>query len=1050
MAICPSCGEENPDRFRLCGFCGTPLHAAEPAREIRKTVTIVFSDLVGSTAIGERLDSESLRAVMSRYFDVMREELERHGGTVEKFIGDAVMAVFGLPHLHEDDAERAVRAAAGMQAALAGLNAELHERFGVTLQNRTGVNTGEVVSGDPAAGQRLVTGDAVNVAARLEQAAGTNEVLIGPLTRDLVEAVADLEPVEPLALKGKSEPMPAFRLMGMRAASAVPVAASPLVGRAEELVTLRGELDAAVASGSTRLVKIVAAAGAGKSRLVAEFLGTVPDGTTVTRGRCLSYGQGITFWPIAEALRDLAGVLDDDPLDLARAKLDALAEGDTAAAERAAAAVGLTDAAYPVDELFWGLRRVLTNIAARGPLVVAFEDLHWAEPTMLDLVDHLAATAAPLLLLCTARDELAEDGDGWATQAGGTTIELDRLSADEAAELAAALVGSAVPPATLRTIVETAGGNPLFLEQMLAMIQDAPGGDVAVPPTIHALLSARLDRLDGGQREVVGTASVVGQVFPEAAVVELVPDARRPAVPEDLGGLVRRRLVQSHPAVMTAGAAYTFQHILIRDAAYAGLLKRHRAELHERFVAWADEVNGDRAGEYEEILGYHLEQAHAYLAELGPLDDRGRAIGRQASERLRSAGHRAFARGDMPAAANLLRRAAVLLPAFDQDRLDLLPDLGEALMDVGEFAEAREVLRQAIAAGNEAGDHRLRADASLVLVLVEFYAEAPPDWSQRAARVANAAIPIFELLGDDAGLAKAWRVLGRSPRDGPSLRGGRPGRRAGDGSRPSGGRPAPGAPQRVVVRGRGGVRADAGRGRDRGVLADRRRCDRRPAHGGARARRPRPPRGDARRVRPRPRALRPGPLDAGGARKQRARRRHLARVGRRGAPRRQPCRSRAAHPARRRRARADGRRRTSSARRPPCLRRRWRRRAATPRPRSWSRPASGERATTTSSRTSCSRACARDSSSGPATSPAESPRPAARSTLLENADAPVTRAEALLALAEACDAAGDTDGATAVLDRAAAECRAKGYVVAERRARRLVGSDPASAAVTET
>ena len=278
MAICPSCGEENPDRFRLCGFCGTPLHRAEPAREIRKTVTIVFSDLVGSTAIGERLDSESLRAVMSRYFDVMSEELERHGGTVEKFIGDAVMAVFGLPHLHEDDAVRAVRAAAGMQAALAGLNAELDARFGVTLQNRTGVNTGEVVSGDPAAGQRLVTGDAVNVAARLEQAAGTNEVLIGPLTRDLVEAVADLEPVEPLTLKGKSEPMPAFRLAGVRASSAAPAAASPLVGRAEELATLRAELDAVVTSGSARLVKIVAAAGAGKSRLVSEFLGSVPAG----------------------------------------------------------------------------------------------------------------------------------------------------------------------------------------------------------------------------------------------------------------------------------------------------------------------------------------------------------------------------------------------------------------------------------------------------------------------------------------------------------------------------------------------------------------------------------------------------------------------------------------------------------------------------------------------------------------------------------------------------------------------------------------------------
>ena len=215
MAICPSCGEENPDRFRLCGFCGTPLHAVEPAREIRKTVTIVFSDLVGSTAIGERLDSESLRAVMSRYFDVMRGELERHGGTVEKFIGDAVMAVFGLPNLHEDDAERAVRAAAGMQAALEGLNAELDARFGVTLKNRTGVNTGEVVSGDPTAGQRLVTGDAVNVAARLEQAAGTNEVLIGPLTRELVAHVTELEAVEPLELKGKSEPMPRSGCLGV-------------------------------------------------------------------------------------------------------------------------------------------------------------------------------------------------------------------------------------------------------------------------------------------------------------------------------------------------------------------------------------------------------------------------------------------------------------------------------------------------------------------------------------------------------------------------------------------------------------------------------------------------------------------------------------------------------------------------------------------------------------------------------------------------------------------------------------------------------------------
>jgi len=760
MAICPSCGEENPDRFRLCGFCGTPLLSAKPAREIRKTVTIVFSDLVGSTAIGERLDSESLRAVMSRYFDVMRAELERHGGTVEKFIGDAVMAVFGLPHLHEDDAERAVRAAAAMQAALAGLNAEIEARFGVTLANRTGVNTGEVVAGDPSAGQRLVTGDAVNVAARLEQAAGRNEVLIGPLTRELVAPITDLDPVEPLELKGKSEPMPAFRLIGVRATAAVRAPAAPLVGRAEELATLRAELAAVADSGSARLVTIEAVAGAGKSRLVSEFLETVPEGTTVTRGRCLSYGQGITFWPVAEALRELAGVLDDDPHDAARAKLDALAGGDQAAAERAAAAVGLTDAAYPVDELFWGLRRVLARIAASGPLVVAFEDLHWAEPTMLDLVEHLAATPAPVLLVCTTRDEISGEREGWAATAGGAVIELDRLSPDEAAQLAAGIAGAAIPPATLRTIVETAGGNPLFLEQMLAMIQDAPGGDVAVPPTISALLSARLDRLGDAQREVVGTASVVGQVFPQAAVVELLPETRRPGVPDDLGGLQRRRLLQPHAAVMTTGLAFAFQHILIRDAAYASLLKRERAQLHERFVTWADEVNGDRASEYEEILGYHLEQAHGYLAELGPLDDHGHAIGRDASERLRSAGHRAFSRGDMPAAANLMRRAAALLPTFDQERLDLLPDLGEALMDVGDFGEADKVLREAIAAGDEAGDHRLRADAALGLTLVEFYADPAPDWSLRADRIAHAAIPVFDLFNDAAGLAKAWRVLG--------------------------------------------------------------------------------------------------------------------------------------------------------------------------------------------------------------------------------------------------------------------------------------------------
>ena len=309
MAICGNCGEQNPDRFKLCGFCGTPLVQTLPAHEVRKTVTIVFSDLKGSTSLGEALDSESLREVLTRYFEEMRAALEEHGGTVEKYIGDAVMAVFGLPTLHEDDALRAVRAAAGMQAALARVNEELERVWGVRLTNRTGVNTGQVVAGDPVAGQRLVTGDAVNVAARLEQAAGAQEVLIGEPTYRLVRDHVEVEEVEPLELKGKSERVPAYRLIGVRDE---PVTAKgavrPIVGRDDELEQLRLALGEAVMAASPRLATIVADAGVGKSRLIEELARTVADEAQILRGRCLAYGRGITFWPIRELLHQAAEI----------------------------------------------------------------------------------------------------------------------------------------------------------------------------------------------------------------------------------------------------------------------------------------------------------------------------------------------------------------------------------------------------------------------------------------------------------------------------------------------------------------------------------------------------------------------------------------------------------------------------------------------------------------------------------------------------------------------------------------------------------------------
>lgn len=316
MQICPNCGEENPAKFRLCGFCGSPLAPQLPAQEVRKTVTIVFSDLKGSTAMGEKLDSEAVREVMSRYFDEMKAALERHGGTVEKYIGDAIMAVFGLPRVHEDDALRAVRAAAEMRDHLAALNDELEERWGVTVGNRTGVNTGEVVAGDPTTGQRLVTGDTVNTAARLEQAAPTSQVLLGDTTYRLVRHAVEVEEVEPLELKGKAERVPAYRLVEVREAETIDRRRdSPLVGRERELDLLSGELAAATRDRSCRMVTIVAQAGVGKSRLIEEFgrSATASD-ARLLRGRCLPYGRGITFWPLVEIVRGAAAIADEDPL----------------------------------------------------------------------------------------------------------------------------------------------------------------------------------------------------------------------------------------------------------------------------------------------------------------------------------------------------------------------------------------------------------------------------------------------------------------------------------------------------------------------------------------------------------------------------------------------------------------------------------------------------------------------------------------------------------------------------------------------------------------
>jgi class 3 adenylate cyclase/tetratricopeptide (TPR) repeat protein len=776
MAICPNCGEENPDKFRLCGFCGTALAPALPAQEVRKTVTIVFSDLKGSTAMAEKLDSEAVREVMSRYFDEMRDALERHGGTVEKYIGDAIMAVFGLPRVHEDDALRAVRAAAEMRERLAALNEELERRWGVAIGNRTGVNTGEVVAGDPTTGQRLVTGDTVNTAARLEQAAPPSDVLIGETTYRLVHHAVEVEPVEPLELKGKAERVPAYRLISVREAESIERRHdSPLVGRTQELAALRGELASAVGNESCRLVTVVAQAGVGKSRLIEEFVQSAQPAARVLRGRCLPYGRCITFWPLVEIVRDAAAIRDEDPPDVGHSKLLEIAgPGGEDAVARVASAVGLTGTDFPLDEVFWGTRKLLELQAAEQPVVVVFEDIHWAESAFLDLIEHVRTTAAaPLLLLCATRPELLEQRPGWSEH--GPLFELQPLSEEESGQVIEHLLGDAAIPAEVRArIIAAAEGNPLFVQQVLSMMIDdglleredgrwIPTGDLsdlAIPGSIQALLAARLDLLTPQERAVIEPASVIGLVFEEAPVIELVPDVVRPNVETHFVAVTQKQLLR--PEREESDYDYRFHHILIRDAAYQGILKRARATLHERFANWAEVVNRERnrQTQYEEILGYHLEQAYQYLSDLGPLDEHGLELGRRGSARLGNAGRRAFARGDMAAAANLLRRAASLLPEHDPARLDLLPDLGEAMMEIGEFAWAEVFLDEALAGASERRDETLRADALLTQLLVRHHAAEDLDrWRGDIERETRVLIPILEAREAHEQLAKAWRMV---------------------------------------------------------------------------------------------------------------------------------------------------------------------------------------------------------------------------------------------------------------------------------------------------
>ncbi|MGZ8651950.1 MAG: ATP-binding protein, partial [Actinomycetota bacterium] len=644
MLTCPNCGRESPEDFAFCPACSTPLAPVAPVREVRKTVSIVFCDVTGSTALGERLDPESMRDVQSRYFDAMRAAIERHGGTVEKYIGDAVMAVFGIPVVHEDDALRAARAAADMREALAALNKELERDRGVAIQVRIGVNTGEVVAGDPGDGKAFVTGDAVNVAARLEQHAEPGQVLLGEATYRLLRDAVDAEPVEPLELKGKTDRVAAWSLAGVReVTSAVRRRLdSPMVGRERPLAQLRQAFDAAEGDDACQLFTLLGSAGVGKSRLVEEFLSTLGGRAEVLRGRCLPYGEGITYFPVVEAIKQAAGLADFDLPDVVESKVCSVLEGDDhqeLVCRHVSQLMGVAEAAAGEDT-FWAIRRFFEASARDRPLVLVFDDIHWGETTFLDLVEHIAdwSRGSSILLLCMARSDLLDVRPSWGGgKLNAATVSLEPLTDDQAVDLIANLLGAAeLTAGVAERIVQTAEGNPLFVEEMLAMLVDdglivrdddrwIAAGDlssVTVPPSIHALLDSRLDRLSPEEREVLEAAAVIGKEFFVGAVRDLVPEGRRARVPSDLLSLVRKELIRSDRTTLPGEDAFRFRHLLVRDSAYEAIPKAQRAELHERFADWLERIAGEAVAEQEEILAYHLEQAHAYRLQLGPADER--------------------------------------------------------------------------------------------------------------------------------------------------------------------------------------------------------------------------------------------------------------------------------------------------------------------------------------------------------------------------------------------------------------------------------------------
>ena len=725
------------------------IEVAPSVAETRKTVTV----LVVGRRLPSEVDPETLSHLDERYVETAAVTIERHGGSVESVLGGQVMAVFGMPSVHEDDALRAARAAVELrEAILSDRESGDGSASGATV--RSGIATGEVVTGRSASGGSSLAGGPVSLAAELEAVAPPGEVLVSEGTRHLLGDAARTEPAH-------APDRRAWRLLQI-VPRRPPLSGPPdipIVGREAELGQIRSALDRVARQGSVHLFTILGVAGIGKSRLAQEFASGVAEVATVLAGRCVPYGEGITFWPLREILGRLTAT---DPLS----RLLAGEEKEELIADRVTEAIGLTEAASSLEEIFWAFRKLFEAVARERPLVLLFEDVHWAEPTLLDFIEYLGERAhgASVLVLCLARPELLEERPAWGGgKRNASSLLLERLSDAECGLLIDTLA-KGLPKGTRAQVLDTAEGNPLFLEQILAMLAEggAPAGEVPIPPTIQAVLASRLDRLGPGQRAAIERASVVGKEFWEGAVADLLPVEARPFALRHLEALVDKEFLRPARSLLPGQEAFRFQHVLIQQATYGAIPKHLRATLHERVAAWLEESVGEGTPEYAEIAGYHLEQTYRYRAELGPITDDDRDIARRAAGLLASASQRAFRRGDMPASVNLLGRAVSLLSADDPDRLELLPDLSYALFEVGELERANTVLAEAIERGRACGDRGVEWNATVKRGNVMMYTDPGGMDPESLVHDATTAIDVLDELGDDLGLARAWSLLAES------------------------------------------------------------------------------------------------------------------------------------------------------------------------------------------------------------------------------------------------------------------------------------------------